>query len=112
MRLPFVAREAYDEAREEIAYLRDQLQAERAHSAAITAQIATLAERTVPTPPKIPERTRDDVIDAILSRAGTNGQLRAHLAAWAQQQRRANVPDDEIIQQIVVWQSSDEDGVS
>jgi hypothetical protein len=101
-----------DAATEQVVYLRAQLRDERAYAERLQAQIATMAERQVPVPVELPERTRDEVIDAIIGRAGNNGQLRAHLAAWAMKQRREHVPDDQIIQGIVVWASPDEDGAS
>ncbi len=71
-----------------------------------------LARRAVPEPAKLPERTRDEVIEAILARAGNNGQLRAHLSAYAAKARREKTPDDKIVQSILVWASPDDDDSS
>lgn len=109
MRLPIVSRSTLDAAHGELAYLREMLRDERAQYARLAEQVVTLANRAVPEQPKMPERTRDEVIEAIMARAGNNGQLRAHLSAWAMRQRRAQVPDDQIINGIIVWESPDED---
>ncbi len=70
---------------------------------------ADLTRKLSPEPPSLPERTRDEVIDAIIAKSGSNGQLRAHLASWAMSQRRQKVDDDEIIKGILVWTDSEQD---
>lgn len=62
--------------------------------------------------PAIPERQRDEVVDAILVRSNGNGVIRAHLSQWAAAQRRANVAEKEIVEQIMYWPSDDEDVAS
>ena len=108
MKLPFVARSAYDLLRDDLAKAeaRESHWVER-HDALLL-QYTTMASRAVPDPVKIPERTKDEVIEAIHARAGTNGQVRACLATWAMQQRRNKVPDDQIITGIMVWASDDD----
>jgi hypothetical protein len=76
---------------------------------ALLSRYTRLAEREHPEPPKLPARTRDQVIEAIVQKAGNNGALRAHLGAWAAQQRRDNVPEDTIVEHILVWASPDEE---
>lgn len=111
MRWPLVSRGTLDLATEELQ------RAETRYSLLMTAYgdlsgrlFATLSEAAKkPEPVTLPTRTRDQVIDAIMARSGNNGQIRAHLAAWAQTQRRNRVPDDTIIESILVWASPDED---
>lgn len=114
MRLPWVARATLELATEELR------RAEARYDILLLAYnelngrlFATLTEAAKkPEPVTLPTRTRDQVIDAIMARAGSNGQIRAHLAAWAQNQRRNQVPDDKIIESILIWASPDEDDPS
>lgn len=114
MKWPFVSRSAFDLAIEE--RYRVEARYDLLHAAYLELNgkmFATMVEATKkPEPTKMPERTRDAVIDAIMVRAGSNGQIRAHLASWAMQQRRNQVPDDQIINNIVVWASPDDDDSS
>lgn len=104
MILPFVARSTFNLATEAQLRAEAQLDVREAHWAerydALLLAYTDMAKRQVPEPAKMPERTRDEVIEAIIAKAGNNGQARAHLSAWAMQQRRANVPDDLIVSQI------------
>lgn len=114
MKWPVVSRAAFDLVTEELRQSEARYDALWTSYDALNGRLfATLMEATKkPEPVKMPERTRDQVIDAIMARAGTNGQLRAHLAAWAMQQRRSQVPDDQIINSIVIWASPDDDDPS
>lgn len=47
--------------------------------------------------------TWDEVGAAVSARAGANGALRAHLAAFAQQQRAVGMSNTEIIRRITDW---------
>jgi hypothetical protein len=58
------------------------------------------AQDPVPIPPP---PTWDEIGAAISHRAGTNGPLRAHLAAYAQQQRIAGATTKGILRSIVDW---------
>ena len=114
MKMPFVLRETFDLAN--AALRQSEARYDALHAAYVELNgrlFAALVEAAKkPEPVKMPERTRDQVIDAIMARAGNNGQLRAHLAAWAMQQRRSQVPDDQIINGIIVWASPDDDDPS
>jgi hypothetical protein len=114
MKWPFVSRGTLDLATAEL--LRSEARYDVLHAAYVELNgkmFAMMLDATKkPEPVKMPERTRDQVIDAIMMRAGTNGQLRTHLSAWAMQQRREQVPDDQIINSIVVWASPDDDDPS
>jgi hypothetical protein len=116
MQLPFVARGTFDLVREHLARVEAQLDTQAQHWAerydALLLAYTEMAQRQVPEPVKLPERTRDEVIEAILARAGSNGQLRAHLSVYAMKARREKIPDDQIIQRIIVWASPDDDDSS
>ncbi len=61
-------------------------------------------------PPKLPERTQDEVVRAILDRAGHNGRLRTHLSKWAAAERRKHeLTDEQIITRILYWAPTDDD---
>ena len=116
MNLPWVSRETLDAvvaSRAGIMVARDAAIASEARWAAryeaLLDRYTKLAEREHPEPPKLPARSRDQVIEAIVQKAGNNGALRAHLGAWAAQQRRDNVPEDTIVEHILVWASPDEE---
>jgi hypothetical protein len=117
MRLPFVPRGTL-QAVQRLADVYEKLWAEsmareQKWADRHEALIAKLVEATrQPEIAKLPERTRDDVIEAILAKAGNNGQLRAHLSAYAAKARREQMPDDKIVQSILVWASPDEDDSS
>ena len=110
MRFPFVSRETSEarltEKDTEIRRWQERYDALLAHVTDLSRDLLT---RTVPTPLAVPARTKDDVIEAILTRAAGNGQLRALLSQWAMQQRKAGVSDDAIIPNILVWKSPDEE---
>ncbi len=119
IQLPWVSRRAYNDQRDRIAGLladlscaMDREEKWAVRHDALLLQYTTMASRAVPEPVKLPERTKDEVIEAIHARAGTNGQVRACLSSWAMQQRRNKVPDDQIITGIMVWASDDDDGTS
>ncbi|MCR4339820.1 MAG: hypothetical protein NUW01_08040, partial [Gemmatimonadaceae bacterium] len=111
--LPWVSREAYDEILISRASAWTRLVESEGRWAAryeaLLDRYTKLAEREHPEPPKLPARSRDQVIEAIVQKAGNNGALRAHLGAWAAQQRRDNVPEDTIVEHILVWASPDEE---
>jgi len=110
MNLPFVARGTYDLLLAQNERL-EQRHAELVQSYSLLHDklLGFLADSMKkPDPAKIPERTRDAVIEAIMARAGNDGRLRSCLSTWAMQQRRAQVPDDQIITQVFVWPSDDD----
>lgn len=114
MKFPFVARTTLDTA---TAYgdLLLRLAEERetrqnARYDALLQQFTALAAKQTPEPAKLPDRTRDDVIEAILAKA-RNGQERQSISVWAMKQRRDGVPDATIIEQVTFWPSDDEAGV-
>lgn len=111
MRLPFVARDLYDAEVARTAHLEQRLaDLMDAYTAMHERLLDALTQATkVKEPPKLPERTRDEVIDAILVRSNGNGLMRQHLAMWAMQQRRQQVPDEQILDRINNWESEDED---
>jgi len=111
MPFPFVARETLDQVKAEVRHLQDAYEKRSAEYQTLLDKYTALAERREPEKVKVPERTRDEVIEAILQKAGTNGQLRTLLSAWAQAQRAKQIPDDQIIEHILVWRSSDEEGL-
>jgi hypothetical protein len=106
-RWPWVSRELLDVMRTahaaEVAALQEALTIERARVAAYSA----------PKPePKLAERSRDAVIDAILQRAASDGRLVRHLSAWAMKERATGTDDDTIIDRILHWHAvSDEVGI-
>lgn len=110
IQLPWVSRRAYDN----LVASTERLEVRHAALLAgytvlhdkLLATIVDFAKK--PEPVKLPERTKDEVIEAIHARAGTNGQVRACLSSWAMQQRRNKVPDDQIITGILVWASDDD----
>lgn len=105
MELPFVSRALLVEAhrREDAWALRYD---------ALLAQYTLMAQRHTPEPVAMKERTRDEVIEAIIAKSGNNGQIRSHLSAWAMKERRAGTPDEEIVHRVLVWASDDDDGSS
>ena len=113
MNLPFVSRETFDLLRLALDRTEAKLDIREAHWAArydaLLLAYTEMAKRQVPEPAKLPERTRDEVIEAILAKAGSNGQLRAHLSAYAMKARREKVPDEQIIQNILVGVSPNDD---
>lgn len=111
MPLPWVARSTVDVLQREIARLSMSVNSRHADYIALLDKYTALAAQKTPEKAVIPDRTRDEVIDAILQKSGTNGQLRQHLSAWAREQRRQHIPDDEIVQHILIWDSSDEAGI-
>lgn len=111
MRSPFVMRETLDQVQAEVRHLQESVTQRSADYQTLLDKYVALAERREPDKVVVPERSRDQVIEAILHKSGTNGQLRSHLSAWAQTQRRNQVPDPEIIQHILIWQTSDEEGL-
>jgi len=114
MKFPLVARTtletatAYGDLLLRLAEARDAQQQERYD--ALLDKYTTLAAKQTPEPVKLPDRTRDDVIEAILAKA-RNGQERQSISVWAMKQRRDGVPDATIIEQVTFWPSDDEAGV-
>ena len=114
MRLPFVSRALLDESLSRETHWEVLWGQSVAREAAWAERYERLADKLAnfakpPEPTKLPERSRDDVIDAIIAKSGNNGQIRTHLSAWAMKQRREQVPDAEIIAQVQNWSSPDED---
>jgi hypothetical protein len=113
MKLPWVSRGSFNLVWDQMLKAEAQLDVREAHWAArydaLLLVYTEMAKRQVPEPAKLTERTQDEVIGAILSKAGSNGQLRSYLSAYAAKARREKVPDAEIIQSILVWASPDDD---
>lgn len=108
----FVPRSTYDALKDE----RDRLEVRNnelfaGYQGLHDRTMTILAEATKkPEPPKMPERTRDAVIDAILLKAGTNGHIRTMLSQYAMQERRAGrLNDDEIIERVTNWHTDEDD---
>ena len=116
MRFPWISRSSHDEVCKQMvraldeAHAREEKWADRYNT--LLGHIQDVVRKQVPEPARLPERSRDEVIEAILARSGNNGQLRAHLSAYAQRMRREQTPDDQIIQSILVWGSPDDDDSS
>ena len=110
MRLPFVPRGTYDAvlASLEKAEAREAKWVER-HDDLLARYDAANAP---PEPVTLPERTRDEVIEAIMARAGNNGTVRAILGSYARRARLEKVPDDQIVQRILVWAEPNDDDPS
>lgn len=88
----------------ECAFLRDALAKAEARATDAETRAVALLDLTKPAPKPVPiERTVDAVMVAIGRRAGGSTALRSQLAEFARDQRRANVPDSEIILQIEDW---------
>lgn len=62
-------------------------------------------------PPKPTPKIKDLVADAVRTRAGTNGALRAHLGQYARTCRADELPDEDIIAAIMHWDAPDDEGV-
>lgn len=115
MKLPFVSRWAYEALAERLDAANHTAQASsfREHEwqtrhDVLMADFMALAKKQTPDAPTIKPRERDEVIEAIMARAGNNGAIRSHLASWAMNQRRAGTPDETIVQQVLVWASPDD----
>ena len=105
MTLPWVSREAYEERGRLL--VRCHVEHE-----SLLARYHELVKLVQPAPkPELKPRADDQVIHAILARAGSDGRLRTHLGVWALGERRKRVPDEDIIQQIEHWHSDEEEGV-
>lgn len=112
MKMPWTSRTAYDRAVLDAAAVReDATRRERdwgVRYEALLAQFTDLARKQVAEPAPRKPRERDDVIEAIMARAGSNGAIRSHLSSWAMAQRRAGTPDESIVAQVMVWASPDD----
>ncbi len=115
MNFPWVSRRAFDvlerahtDARREVERLQAQATEYHNRLMALTAQ--PVAAKTTGEMPGRNERKRDDVLMAVLERAGNNRGLASHLSKWAMQQRRKGVADDDIINEMFnIGQLADED---
>lgn len=111
MRLPFVPREMYEAEHARVQGLEQRLaDLMDGYTALHNRLLDALTHTSQPSEPRaMPERPRDEVIDAILARSGNNGLIRQHLSTWAASQRRGRVPDEQIIEQIMNWESDNEE---
>jgi len=108
MRLPVVSRGTHD------ALLASERARALAAEAAVVAVEARydklldliLAERT----PK-EAQTPDPLQALIRARAGSNGVVRRALGAYVMRERALDTPEEQIMQGLTHWQSSDDDGV-
>lgn len=114
MRLPWVPREMYEVERERVMQLEQRLSDLMDGYATVHSRLLdAMAQATKPAQrPVMPERTRDDVIEAIIARSGGNNMIRQHLALWARDQRRMQISDEQIIARIQNWDSDDEENTS
>jgi hypothetical protein len=112
MRLPFVPRGTFDLLRADLAKAEEREARWVERYDALLVRLDDLTRKTVAEPPILKERTRDEVIDAIMTRAGSNGMIRAALSSYAATARRNQVPNDEIVQNILVWREPNDDDPS
>jgi hypothetical protein len=110
MKLPFVSVAAFDLVADALAKseAREAKWVERYDALLVQYDAATKK----PEEPAPKARSRDEVIEAIMMRAGSRGDVRAALGAYARRARAEQVPDDQIIQHILFWESPNDDDPS
>lgn len=101
MKWPCVSRLAFDLITAERDRALKRVDALEAHLDTVTAK---LVQATEPAPkPTIPVREPDPIGEAIRTKAGANGALRAHLATWAKEQRLLGEEEQAVVMKILDW---------
>lgn len=111
MKWPWVSRGLLEAKQAECQGYVATLEVERARYDALMDKYDALVRLMQPAEkPTLKPRKADPVLQAISDRAGNNGPLRRQLAKYAMDQRRKQVPDDDIVAVIAgPWHNEDDD---
>ncbi len=102
MKFPFVSRERYADVAARLAAV------EARYDALLVQYVDAVTPKAV-----IPKAVtdRDAVTAAIMERAKGDAGLMRHLGQYARAARGNGIPDDHILESIMVWQGNEDEGV-
>ena len=109
-RWPWVSREQYEVVSRTLADRETVLANVRHQYDALLERYVEAVAPKAPAP--VAPKLKDLVIEAVRTRAGNNGALRAMLGQYARTQRAGDADDETIIEAILHWKSNDDDGVT